>query len=212
MLVLLLGPLCLTVVLLAAFLPYGSFRLAARNGKVGSTRSGRRTRREARHLRRFLRNAVLLPILIIVLIQGALFTLHYFIVPDTTMNDIFGEYHPEVSLNAPDLESWKTAMERSRRAREVEAELRSGGLTNQSKISLAATMVEHWPLHVILPLLPLAFLAWFLSRHFFAMSQHYHYDVARRAKRYALHTAAAGARSGRVSYASPPGMLNENFG
>ena len=211
---LLLGPICLLVVLLVAFLPYGTFRLAARNGKVGNERSRRRTRREVRHLKRFLRNAVLLPLLIVVMIQGTLVALHYFIVPDTTMSDIFGEYHPDVTLNAPDLESWKTAMVRSRKAREVEAQLSTGGLAN--KTSLAATLVEHWPLHIVIPLLPLAFLAWFMRRHFFAMSQRYHYEVTRRAKRYALHTVATetreAARRKQAGYASPPGMLNENFG
>ena len=211
---LLLGPVCLLLVILVAFLPYGSFRLASRNGMVGSERSGRRTRREVRHGRRFLRNAVFLPLLLVVLIQGTLFGLHYFIVPDTTLSDIFGENHPDVALNAPDLESWNEAIERSRKSRDYEAWQRAEGIARQSTPSIGAVMVEHWPLHLVFVMLPLAFIAWFMAQHFFAMSRHYHFDVARRAKRYALHSAATDTRAARHSkhYASPPGMLNENFG
>ena len=214
MLLLLLGPVVLATLILTAFLPYESFRVAARNGKVGTERSGRRTRRESRHLKRFLRNAVVLPVLMVVIIQSALFTLHYFVVPDTTLSDIFGEYHPDVALNAPDLEAWNEAIERTQRARDFEARERAEGYMRPAKTSLGATMIEHWPLHLIFLILPLAFLTWFFQGHFLTLSQRYRAEVARRNKRYALHTAAGNARKGPHprGYASPPGMLNENFG
>ena len=211
---LLLGPIGLTVLLLAAFLPYRSFRVAARNGKVGNERSSRRTRREMRHAKRFLRSAVLVPLLIVVLIQGALFCLHFYLVPDTTLSDLFGAYHPEVALHAPDLEAWDEAIEAKRRDQAYREWQQAEGLLPESHPTIVATLIEHWPIHLVIPLFPLAFLAWFMTRHFFNMSQRYHHGVVRRSKRYALHGAAGGARAPErpVGYASPPGMLKENLG
>ncbi len=189
---LLAGPILLLLAMLAVLLPYPTLRLAARNSqRAEGVRSTRRTRRELHHATPFLRDAVLVPVVVIVLLQGASFVIHGYVVPDTTLSELFGEYHPEVSLHAPDLEAWNEAIEATHRDRDYEAWRQAQGLAPQTPTSIDEVLVEHWPLHLVFVLLPLVYLAWFFSRRYFALARSYHRGVAQRAKRYALLTSWA---------------------
>lgn len=184
---LLVGPILLLLASVAALLPYASFRLAARNSlRPEGGRSPRRTRRELHHLAPFLRDAVLAPLLVVVALQGAAFVTHYYVIPDTTLSDLFGEHHPEVSLHAPDLEAWDEAIEADHRDRAYETWRQAQGLAPRTSPSLGEVMAEHWPMHLVFVLLPLAYLAWFFRRRYFAEARRYHRGVVQRARRYAL--------------------------
>jgi hypothetical protein len=190
---LLAGPALALFLGLIALLPYGSLLTAARNTRRSNgRRSTRRTRRELHHVATFLRDAALVPLVLLVLMQGALFAVHTYVVPDnTTLSEIFGEYHPEVSLHAPDLEAWDEAIRADQRDRAYVAWQQAQGMIPSTPTAVSDLLVEHWPLHLIFFALPFAFLTWFFRRRYFALARAYHLGVAQRSKRYALYLATS---------------------
>jgi hypothetical protein len=189
---LLTGPFLLLLVSLVALLPYASLRLAMQNSRrPDGERSTHRTQREHHHLSVFLRRGVLTPFLVLVAFSGAAFVLHHYLVPDMTLSELFGEYHPEVALHAPDLKAWGEAIEANRRDQAYREWQQAQGLAPAPAPSLATVMVEHWTLlHPVILLLPLAYLTWFFRRRYFAAARDYHRGVVRRSKRYALRAAS----------------------
>lgn len=185
------GPILVLLLGIAALLPYASLQTAARNTRrSGGQRSARRARRELHHAATFLRDAALVPLVILVLMQGSLFAVHTYLVPDdTTLSDLFGEYHPEVSLHAPDLEAWHEAIEANRRDRAYAAWQQAQGLIPVTAVPVTEVLAEHWPLHLVFLALPLAFLTWFFRRRYVDAAQAYHRGVVQRSKRHDLHVA-----------------------
>lgn len=186
------GPLLIFLLGIAALLPYASLAAAARNTRRSSgRRSTRRTHRELHHVTTFLRDAALVPLVVLFLLQGTLFTVHTYVVPDdTTLSELFGEYHPEVSLHAPDLEAWNDAIEANRRDRAYVHWQQQQGLIPASVLPPSEVLIEHWPLHLVFLVLPLAYLTWFFRRRYIAAARTYHRGVAQRQKRYALRALA----------------------
>lgn len=186
------GPILVLLVGIVALLPYASLSAAARNTRRSSgQRSARRTRRELHHAATFLRNAALVPLAILLLMQGGLFAVHHYVIPDdTTLSDLFGEYHPEVALHAPDLEAWDEAIEANRRDRAYATWQQAQGLIPVTAIPPSEVLMEHWPLHVVFLVLPLVFLTWFFQRRYVAAARAYHRGVVQRSARHALRIAA----------------------
>jgi len=181
------GPVLVFLLSLAVLLPYASLRTAVRNThREEGQRSRQRTQRELHHLRRFLRTAVLTPLVVLGALQGGLYLVHAYVIPDTTLSDLFGEYHPETSLHAPDLDAWNEAIDADRRDRDYQAWLEAQDLAPKSTSPLAEVLVEHWPLHLAFLILPLAYLLWFARRRYLPAARAYHRGVTRRQKRYAL--------------------------
>jgi hypothetical protein len=181
------GPVLVFLLSLAVLLPYASLRTAVRNTRrADGHRSRQRTQRELHHLRRFLRSAALVPLLVLILLQSGLYLVHTYVVPDTTLSELFGEYHPETSLHAPDLEAWNEAIDADRRDRDYEAWREAQGLAPASTTPMAEVLVEHWPLHLAFLILPLAYFVWFVRRRYLPAARTYHRGVTRREKRYAL--------------------------
>ena len=181
------GPVLVFLLGLAALLPYASFRTAARNThREDGQRSRQRTQRELHHLRTFLRTAVLVPLVALAALQGGLYLVHAYVIPDTTLSELFGEYHPETSLHAPDLDAWNEAIDADRRDRDYEAWREAQGLASKSTSPLAEVLVEHWPIHLAFLILPLAYFVWFVRRRYLPAARTYHHGVTRRQKRYAL--------------------------
>jgi hypothetical protein len=184
---LLAGPILVFLLGIAALLPYASLQTAARNTRrSGGQRSRRRTRRELRYLGSFLRNGVLVPLLALVLMQGGLFFVHTTVIPDNTvLSEIFGEYHPETSLHAPDLDAWNEAIEADRRERALRASQQMQGLLPPPPPPpISEVLLEHWPIHLAFLFLPMAYVVWFFRRRYVALAQAYHHGVARRHKGY----------------------------
>ena len=186
------GPILMLLLGIAALLPYASFQAASRNARrPDGGWSPRRTRREAHHAVTFLRDAALVPFVMLVLMQGSMFAVHHYVVPDdTTLNDLFGEYHPEVALHAPDLEAWNEAIEANRRDRAYATWQQAQGLIPVTATPLSEVLAEHWPLHVAFIAFSLAFLTWFFRRRYVDAARSYHRGVVQRSKQYALRVAA----------------------
>lgn len=190
------GPLLVLLLGIAALLPYASLSTAARNtrrpsGRRSARRSARRTRRELHHAAAFLRDAALVPLVVLLLLQGTLFAVHHYVVPDdTTLSELFGEYHPEVSLHAPDLEAWNDTIEANRRDLAYAEWQQRQGLIPASVVPPSEVLMEHWPLHIVFLVLPLGYLTWFFRRRYVAAARSYHRGVAQRQKQYALRAAA----------------------
>jgi hypothetical protein len=178
---------------IAALLPYGSLRKAAANARrPNGRRSPRRIRRELHHAAVFFRSAALVPLVALLLLQGALFAVHAYVVPDaTTLSDLFGTYHPEVSLHAPDLEAWDEAIRADQRDRAYDAWKHEQGLASVAPPAVSEFLLEHWPLHVVFSVLPLAFLTWFFRGPYLIAARAYHLGVVQRSKQYALHLATS---------------------
>lgn len=195
---LLAGPVLVFLLGLAALLPYASFRTAARNTRrEDGQRSEQRTHRELHHLKTFLRTAVLVPLGVLVGVQGGFYLIHAYVIPDTTLSELFGEYHPETSLHAPDLEAWSEAIDADRRDRDYEAWLQAQGLAPASNSPFTEVLVEHWPLHLAFLILPLVYAVWFVRQRYLPAARTYHRGVTQRASRYAL-------RAGDFSVLSTP--------
>ena len=186
------GPLLVFLLGIAALLPYPSLATAARNTRRSNgRRSTRRTRRELHHVTTFLRDAALVPLVALLLLQGTLFAVHHYAVPDdTTLSELFGEYHPEVSLHAPDLEAWNDAIEANQRDLAYADWQQRQGLIPASVVPPSEVLMEHWPLHIVFLVLPLAYLTWFFRRRYVAAARTYHRGVVQRQKQYALRVAA----------------------
>lgn len=181
------GPVLVLLLGLAVLLPYASLQTAARNTRRGDgERSRQRTQRELHHLKRFLRAVLLVPLVVLVVLQGGLYLVHAYVVPDTTLSELFGEYHPETSLHAPDLDAWNEAIDADRRDREYEAWREAQGLASKSTSPLTEVLVEHWPIHLAFLILPLAYFVWFVRQRYLPAARAYHHGVTRRQKRYAL--------------------------
>ncbi len=142
-------------------LPYDAFRLGLRNAHRGDgVRSRSRTRREVRHAERLLWRTAGAPLLVMVLAAGAMAGIHFYAMPDESLAQIFGDYHPETSLHAPDLEAWQEAIEATRREKAFQAWREAQGLAPPTTTSLSAQLARHWPLHPIYLILLFAFAAW----------------------------------------------------
>ena len=90
-----------------------------------------------------------------------------------------------------DLEAWNEAIEANRRDRAYATWQQAQGLIPVTAAPLPEVLVEHWPLHLVFLVLPLAFLTWFFRRRYVDAARAYHRGVVRRSKRYALRVAAA---------------------
>jgi hypothetical protein len=138
---------------------------------------------------------VLVPLVVLVGLQSGLYLVHAYVIPDTTLSELFGEYHPETSLHAPDLEAWNEAIEADRRDREYQAWREAQGLAPASTTPITEVFLEHWPLHLAFVILPLAYAVWFIRRRYLPAARAYHRGVKRRATRYALRAGDASVLS-----------------
>lgn len=146
-------------------LPYDALRLGLRNAHRGDgVRSRSRMRREVRHAARLLWRVAGAPLLVLILAGGVMRAIHLYAMPDESLAQIFGDYHPETSLHAPDLEAWQEAIEATRREKAYQAWREAQGLVPKTEPTLGAQFVQHWPLHLVYLLLLLAFAAWYVLR------------------------------------------------
>lgn len=146
-------------------LPYDALAHARRNTlRADGSRSERRTRREASHALGLLWRAAGVPLAVMLVAAGGMRAVHLWVMPDVSLAPIFGDYHPETSLHAPDLEAWEEAIEATRRERAFRAWREAQGLDAPTTPSLGEQMAEHWPLHAVFPLLLLAFALWYVLR------------------------------------------------
>lgn len=189
---LLASPFLVFLLCLALALPYASFRKASRNTAGADGQPSRfRTEREKHHLTTFLRTVVLVPLVVLALIQGGLFAVHHYVLPeDTTLSELFGEFHPETSLHAPDLEAWNEAIDASRRDEAFLAWQEAQGLApGSARATLSEVLLDHWPNHIAFLLVALAYLIWFARRRYIPAARTYHRGVTRRARRYEVRDA-----------------------
>ncbi len=185
------GPVVLLLVAFPALLPYRSLRLALRNGRhADGSRSRSRSRREARHAARLLGKTLLLPLGAFVLLEAGLFLFHRYAVPDPTLQELFGEYLPETSLHAPDLDAWNEAIAAAERDAETEALRDAADAAQHRRARTRRTprevLFEHWPLHLVFLIVPSALLLWFLGRFYLPAARAYHAGVRKRHDRYRL--------------------------
>lgn len=158
-------PILVVLASAAYHLPYDALRIAARNTKRGNgARSEARTRREHRHGKRFAWRAFGAPMLVLVLATGGMRLFHHFGMPDSTLSELFGDQHPEVSLHAPDLEAWADAIERNGEYEEYEAWRQRQGLDPLVEETLTQRLTTHWPLHIVFLILSSAFGLWYALR------------------------------------------------
>ena len=168
------APSVLLVIALLGLLPYGGIRQAVRNARVSSSRiDAQRARRELRHLGKFLGWTLLLPLALLALVQIGLLLHHHLLGPGHLLANVFGEYHPEVALNAPDLEAWAAAYEEARR----DGRIASGG-----GVSAATAFWEHWPLYPAYLLLSATFVLVFLATGYVRRVRAYVAGVRRRGR------------------------------
>ena len=158
-------PFLLLVAGAAVRLPFDTFSHARRNAcRADGSASERRTRREASHAVGLLWRAVGLPLLVMLAAAGGMRAVHLWVMPDVSVAPIFGDYHPETSLHAPDLEAWEEAIEATRRERAHQAWRVAQGLEEPADRPLGEHLAEHWPLHLVFLLLLTAFAAWYVLR------------------------------------------------
>ena len=158
-------PFVLVAASAAVHLPYDALRIAARNTKRGTgERSEARTRREQRHGRRLAWRALGAPLLILALATGGMQVFHHYGMPDSTLSDLFGDQHPDVSLHAPDLEAWAEAIEKNGEFEEYAQWRQRQGHDPRVKRTLAQRLTTHWPLHVVFLLLAGGFALWYALR------------------------------------------------
>lgn len=166
-------------------IPYDAFPLALRNThRGGGERSGARTKRELRHVGRLAWKTLGIPLFVMLLASGAMRAFHLYGMPDNTLAEIYGEYHPEVSLNAPDLEAWADAIEAEHREAAFHAWRQAQGLEAAATPTLQEQLVEHWPIHPIFVILLWAFAAWYLLRVVPHATALYRRGVALRSREY----------------------------
>lgn len=188
------GPVVLFLLAFPALLPHRSLRLALLNGRHSDgSRSRSRTRREVRHAARFLTSTLVLPLCIFIVVETGLFLFHRHAMPDTTLNELFGDYLPETSLHAPDLEAWNSAIAEARA--QAEAQARGQAETQEQTQPIQRlrrtpkeVLFEHWPLHLVFLLVPSVVLLWFIRRYYLPAAQAYHAGVRKRHERYRLRT------------------------
>jgi hypothetical protein len=134
------APTLAALLILATLIPYrvvrGAFEAARTRDR---RRNGPAVRAERRALGRFMKRAALVPLALLLVIQAGLIIHHEFLGPAHLLANVYGAYHPEVALSAPDLEAWSLAYEARERARA------SSSTTVLRSIRVA--MAEHWPLY-----------------------------------------------------------------
>lgn len=166
-------------------LPYDALRVARRNAlRSDGTRSQSRNRREARHAARLLWRLAGAPLLILLVAAGGMRVFHLYAMPDESLARIFGEYHPEESLHAPDLEAWQEAIEATRREKATRAWREAQGLDPATTPTFGEQMAEHWPVHLVFLLLLLAFTAWYVLFVAPRAAETYRTSVLTRSKEY----------------------------
>ncbi len=180
-----LGPVLLLLIAVPALLPYRSFRLARGNARrADGSRSRSRARREARHAARFLTLTLLLPLAGFVLLESGLFLFHRHVVPNTRLHELFGEYFPETSLHAPDLEAWRDAVADAEHQAADEARREAEGRAPRRRHTPQDALAQHWPLHIVFLIGPALLLAGFLRWHYLPAAVAYHAGVQRRYEHY----------------------------
>lgn len=185
-------PFLLLVVVVALRLPYGAFRIARRNAYRGTgERSEGRTQREMRRLGALLWRTLGAPLLILLALGGGMRAFHLYAMPEDSLARIFGEYHPEESLHAPDLEAWEEALEAAQRERAYEAWQQAQGLAPRTERSLGDQFAEHWPVHLVFLLLLFAFVLWYVLWVVPSVVTAYRDGVLTRSKQYVHRDLAA---------------------
>lgn len=173
-------PALVVLICVGFLLPVPSLRLALRNTRRWDGRRSRvRTRRELRHLGRFLGSAVGLPVAGLLLLGVAVLIVHAYVIPRTNLAQIFGANHPEVALHAPDLEAWAEA---EREAAWQEEERRERGI--EPAFSWSRLFWEHWPLHPLVAVLFAGLVYWIVARRYVKAARIYHTGVRERRREY----------------------------
>lgn len=150
------APSLAALLFVVCLLPYRIIRRAlnAARAREGNWR-GPAVRTETRAIARFIKRAVLVPLVILFIVQVGL-VLHYeFLGPAHLLANVYGTYHPELALSAPDLEAWAHAYEAQQRERARSA------ATQSTLRSIRVALAEHWPLYPGYLFLSLAFLLYF---------------------------------------------------
>lgn len=165
--------------------PQRAAQMALRNTRRGNgVRSQARTRRELRHGGRLAWHALGIPLLVLVLAAGGMRVVHLYIMPDTTLADIYGDQHPELALNAPDLDAWADRIEADRRDQAYQQWRQAQGLDPIAKTSWQHYVSEHWPMHLAFPILLLVFVAWYALRILPRIASAYGRGVLSRSREY----------------------------
>ncbi len=158
-------PFLLVVASAVLHLPYDALRMAARNAHRGDgARSPARTRRELRHGSKLAWRVLGAPLFVLVLATGGMRVFHLYAMPDSTLADLFGDNHPEVALNAPDLEAWADAIDENGRMEDYERWRQAQGFDPLVKPTLYQQLAEHWPIHLVFLLLAGVFALWYAFR------------------------------------------------
>lgn len=166
-------------------LPFDALRLARRNARrADGSHSRSRSRREGRHAARLLWRVAGAPLLVMLLAAGGMRAFHLYAMPDESLARIFGEYHPEASLHAPDLEAWEEALEATRREKAHRAWREAQGLDPKTEPTLGAQLAEHWPVHLVFLLLLLGFAGWYVLYAAPRAASAYRAEVLARSKDY----------------------------
>lgn len=112
------APSLLALLLAVPLLPYGSMGAALRQARAADGGwGGPQLRREGKRLGSLLRRTVIRPLLLLAVVQLVLALHHVSLGPAHLLAEVFGEFHPETSLNAVDLDAWREAYAEAHRER-----------------------------------------------------------------------------------------------
>jgi hypothetical protein len=173
---LLAAPSIFVLLAVVVLFPYDALKGVRRNIRRRSGRvSLRRTRRELRHLARFLGMAVLVPLAALGMVQVALLAHHHLLGPAHGLAAVYGTHHPEVALSAPDIDGWTAAYEEARAAGEpVYGRLHTIG----------EALIFNWPLYPVYVVLTFAALIYFFASRYPRLARSYSAGVRKRGRAY----------------------------
>lgn len=170
---------------LVFWMPFMGVRMALRNThRSDGSQSPDRTRRELRHFGKLAWRTIGRPTAGLILALVGMLVFHYHAMPDSTLADLFGEHHPEVSLNAQDLEAWYEAIEAKKRDDDYKKWRERQGFDPRTKPTLRQRITGHWPIHLVVLLMSWIFAVWFVLRRTPHHAAAYEQGVVKRAREY----------------------------
>jgi hypothetical protein len=165
------APSLLALLLAVPLLPYRSVRTALRQAHAADGGwGGLHLRREGKRLGSLLRRTVLRPLLLLAVVQLVLALHHVSLGPAHLLAEVFGDFHPETSLNAVDLDAWREAYAEAQRERPASP-------------PLLRQLVARWPLYPSYLALAVVYLATHFLHRFPRAVQGYARGVQRRGLR-----------------------------
>jgi hypothetical protein len=163
------------LLLLGGLLPYGALARAARTVRDRSPDARPRVAwREITHFGRFLVRAAVVPLAILGAVQLALILHHELLGPGNLLASVFGDAHPEIALNAPDLEHWAQLYEE---ARAVVPLYKPKPLT-----AMKAALWTNWPMYPAYLALAFVFIVGFFATRYVRLVRKYRAGILRRSR------------------------------